>query len=81
MVSPMRLQPPGQKALRTATIDSKGVVKVPNDHPMLQRIADLENTAARLAAIKAEITGIFNAAGVESREQLNTRRNQAEADL
>lgn len=69
------------RALSNASIDGKGTVRVSADSPELMHIADLEKISTRLAAIKAEIAGIFNAAGVESREQLGTLRNQAEADI
>ncbi len=70
------------KALAASTIDPKtGAVKVASDSPELKRISEMEKTAARLEAIKAEIAGLYETAGVAGREQLGTLRNQAEADI
>lgn len=69
------------KALSAASIDSKGAVKVPSDHPELKKIAATEQAIARLEAIKAEITGLYKTAGVGSREELSECRSAALGDI
>mgnify|MGYP001768071416 FL=1 len=70
------------KALANSTIDPKtGAVKVASDSPELKRVSDLQSRSSRLAAIKAEIAGIFQAVGIESRQEIEERRRNAEGDL
>lgn len=70
------------KALGASTIDPKtGAVRVAANSPELKRIASLEASQARLGAIKVEIGQLYQAAGVETREELHERRRNLEGDI